>query len=107
MKYSSSALFAYLKSLQNSPLELQRLCGIIIDILVEWISSDRLSDSLLTFLGRLLGSGSVHSILVDPEVPFSSEILRVVKTDVTRSKDVHKLNLSVDVLCQLVQVCMF
>lgn len=104
VKHSSSALFAYLKSLQAVPLELQRLCTIIIDVLIEWINSERLSDALLTFLDRLLGSGSVHSVLVDPNIPFASEILRVVKAEVTRSKDVHKLNHGVDVLCQLVQV---
>lgn len=94
-----------MKNLQSTPEELRRLCGIIISVLIEWINSERLSDSLLTFLDRILGSGSVRSILVDPEVPFSSEILRVVKSEVTRSKDVNKLNHGVDVLCQLVQVC--
>lgn len=93
--------------MNSSPNEQRRLCRIIIDVLVEWITSERLSDSLLTFLDRLLGSGSVHSVLVDPDFPFSSEILRVVKAEVTRSKDVLKLNHGVDVLCQLVQVCSF
>lgn len=104
VKHSSSALFTHLKHLQQTPEEMRRLCGIILQVLIEWINSERLSDSLLTFLDRLLGSGCVHSVLVDPEVSFSSEILRVVKGVVTRSKDVHKLNRGVDVLCQLVQV---
>jgi len=99
------AFFSYLKALQDKPGgELSRLCDVIISIVSTWLSSDRLSDSLLVFLERILGSGALRSILTDPTSTFASEIFRLIKMEVPKMREIAKLKSCTDVLCQLVQV---
>ncbi|PSN56928.1 Tubulin-specific chaperone D [Blattella germanica] len=104
VKHSSTSLFMYLKAQQGRPQELERLCGTIVDIFRNNQYVDRVTVPLFGFLDRLFSSGCVRTVLENPQSSFASEILRHVKLEIGKTREVTKLRGSADVLCHLVQV---
>ncbi|XP_068082742.1 tubulin-specific chaperone D [Anabrus simplex] len=104
VKHSCSSLFSYLKGLQDNSEELKRLCDIIVEIFSKHQFDDRVIVPLFGFLDRLMGSGCIRAVLQDPNSTFASSILKHVKIEITKTREVTKLVSSVDVLCQLIQV---
>lgn len=104
VKHSSASLFSYLKAHHGDNVELERLCKTIIEIFQHYHFVDRVTEPLLEFLDRLFSSGCVRSVLENPQSTFASDVLRHVKLEIGRTRDIFKLMGSVNILCHLVQV---
>jgi hypothetical protein len=89
---------------QCNSAELERLCQTIVKIFQDHQYVDRVTVPLFGFLDRLFSSGCAHSVLENPQSTFASDILRHVKLEIGKTREVTKLRGSVDVLCHLVQV---
>jgi hypothetical protein len=93
-----------LKAQHFNSLELERLCQTIVEIFQHYQYVDRITVPLFGFLDRLFSSGSIRSVLENPQSTFAFDILRHMKLEIGKTREVTKLRGSVDVLCHLVQV---
>lgn len=96
-------MFSYLKSLTDVE-ERIRLCDAILCVFSDHLYDARVIVPLFSFLDHLLGSSVVRDVLDAHDARFSSELLRLAKLEVSKSKDFKKLVNNMDVFCQLVQV---
>lgn len=103
VKHSSASLFSYLKSHTDTE-ERIRLCDAILSVFTDHLYDVRVIVPLFSFLDHLLGSSVVRDVLDAPDARFPSELLRLAKLEVSKSKDFKKLVYNMDVFCQLVQV---
>lgn len=78
------------------------------DYFIGWISHFircyYITYPLLNFLNILISSGVIDDIVLDPSIPFSSEIYRLTKLEIKGHKKLYKLVSSINVFCQLIQV---
>lgn len=101
IKYSSSALFKFLRS---HPNEIPRLCNEIVKNFEENFMVERVTCPMLNFLDILIGSGTINTYLMDEESRFADEIFRLVNEEIKGHKKLYKLISSINVFCQLIQV---
>ncbi|XP_055916706.1 tubulin-specific chaperone D [Eupeodes corollae] len=101
IKYSSAALFKFLRS---HPNEIPRLCNEIVKNFEENFMVDRVTHPMLNFLDILIGSGTINSVLMDDGSQFADEIFRLVNEEIKGHKKLYKLISSINVFCQLIQV---
>lgn len=128
---SSNCLFDYLRSQEIS--ELQRICDLIAFMYETHLNNDRIVQPMLSFLDKLLGSGklcpfifllssiyqsimlffhcilsilgTVEAVLKDPNSKFALQIFNLTRSALGGKTDRYKLLQSIDVYCQLIQVC--
>lgn len=85
--------------------DLRDLCEQILNIFEESHKNERMITSMLAFLDRLLSSGCIQSILDDAENTISERILTLLKHEIKYSSNMKLLISSINVFCQLLQVC--
>lgn len=102
VKSASSCLFEFLKSLDDPSLN--EICDIVVSLYREHVEDDRVVLSMLSFLDRLMNSGTVSSVMNDPESNFALEVFNLTRTAVGNSTDKFKLTGSIDIYCNLIQV---
>lgn len=103
VKYSSVSLFTYLQEIDK--MELRDLCEKILNIFEESHKNERMITSMLAFLDRLLSSGCIQPILDDADNMISERILTLLKYEIKYSSNMKLLISSINVFCQLLQVC--
>jgi len=81
------------------------LCEKILDIFEESHKNERMITSMLTFLDRLLSSGCIQSVLDDANNSIAERILTLLKREIKYSSNMKLLISSINVFCQLLQVC--
>ncbi|KAH8289902.1 hypothetical protein KR018_000977 [Drosophila ironensis] len=101
MKYSSTALFQFLRS---NPDVVPRLCAEIVENFGEHLLNERVTYPMLSFLEILLASGTVEAVLHDETNPFAEDIFRLLTTEVKGYKKLYKTSTSISAFCQLLQV---
>lgn len=99
---SSNCLFDYLRS-QNLA-ELRRICDIIAFMYESNLHNDRIVLPMLSFLDKLLGSGTIQAVLKDPSSKFALQIFNLTRAALAGKMDKFKLLRSIDVYCQMIQV---
>lgn len=92
----------YLKSKPKE--ELEDMCALIIDEFRTSAKDGRTTKSMFTFLERMFACGVFKPILELPESTFALDVYDLIKDETTKTKDSEKLTVSVEVLCQLLQV---
>lgn len=102
MKYSSVALFTYLKEIDEKSL--RDLCDKMLNIFEESHKNERMITSILAFLDRLLSSGCIQIILDDPKSDIPERILSLLKQEIKYTTSTKLLISSINVFCQLLQV---
>ncbi|XP_014602636.1 PREDICTED: tubulin-specific chaperone D [Polistes canadensis] len=102
VKYSSVALFTYLKEINEKSLK--DLCDKMLIIFEESHKNERMITSILAFLDRLLSSGSIQIILDDPNSDIPERILLLLKQEIKYTTSTKLLISSINVFCQLLQV---
>jgi len=103
VKYSSVSLFNYLQEIDE--IGLRDLCEKILNIFEESHKNERMITSILAFLDRLLSSGCIQFILDDADNTISERILALLKHEIKYSSNMKLLISSINVFCQLLQVC--
>ncbi|XP_065214517.1 tubulin-specific chaperone D isoform X2 [Planococcus citri] len=101
-RHSTSALMDYLKSKSKS--ELEDMCALIVDEFRTSAKDDKTTKSMFTFLERMFACGVFKPILELPENSFAMDIYELIRDETNKTKDSEKLTVSVEVLCQLLQV---
>ncbi|KAI4493051.1 hypothetical protein M0802_009699 [Mischocyttarus mexicanus] len=102
VKYSSVALFTYLKEINENSLK--DLCDKMLIIFEESHKNERMITSILAFLDRLLSSGCIQIILDDPNSDIPERILLLLKQEIKCTTSTKLLISSINVFCQLLQV---
>ncbi|KAF7380514.1 hypothetical protein HZH68_016379 [Vespula germanica] len=102
VKYSSVALFTYLKEIDEKSL--RDLCDKMLNIFKESHKNERMITSILAFLDRLLSSGCIQIILDDPNSDIPERILLLLKQEIKYTTSTKLLISSINVFCQLLQV---
>ncbi|XP_037958077.1 tubulin-specific chaperone D [Teleopsis dalmanni] len=101
IKYSSNALFQYLRS---HPEDVTRLCKEIVENFEENLLNERVTYPLLSFLDILIRSGTINSVFLDETSTFAEDIYRLVSVEIKGHKKLYKFIAGVCVYCQLLQV---
>ncbi|KAL2712079.1 tubulin-specific chaperone D [Vespula squamosa] len=102
VKYSSVALFTYLKEIDEKSL--RDLCDKMLNIFKESHKNERMITSILAFLDRLLSSGCIQIILDDSNSDIPERILLLLKQEIKYTTSTKLLISSINVFCQLLQV---
>ncbi|XP_046831392.1 tubulin-specific chaperone D [Vespa crabro] len=102
VKYSSVALFTYLKEIDEKSL--RDLCDKMVNIFKESHKNERMITSILAFFDRLLSSGCIQIILDDPDSDIPERILLLLKQEIKYTTSTKLLISSINVFCQLLQV---
>ncbi|KAL6268457.1 hypothetical protein P5V15_001592 [Pogonomyrmex californicus] len=103
VKYSSVSLFTYLQEIDE--MGLKDLCENILNIFEESHKNERMIISILAFLDRLLSSGCIQSVLDDADNTIADRILTLLKQEIKYFSNMKLLISSINVFCQLLQVC--
>ncbi|KAI8125318.1 Tubulin-specific chaperone D [Lucilia cuprina] len=101
IKYSSAALFQFLRS---HPAEVPRLCKEIVLNFEENLLNERVTYPMLNFLDIIIASGTINSVLLNESSTFADDIYRLLNLEIKGHKKLYKLVSSINVFCQLVQV---
>nr|CAB3266849.1 tubulin-specific chaperone D-like [Phallusia mammillata] len=99
---SSAALFTYMDSIRENRNALDQFCGDLLEVFKNHVKQDRVSVPLLKTLNHLLIQ-DCFSLLIDNESSFPTELLTLVKSEISKSKDAQKLLVSINVFCSLLQ----
>ncbi|CAH1175633.1 unnamed protein product [Phaedon cochleariae] len=105
VKNSSSSLFAYLKTVDESKgsSEIRRICDIVLKLFTDHQKVDRITIPMFRFLDKLFDSGCIDCMVKDSETEFFKKILRLIQAEISACKDIYKLIDGITVLCQLIQ----
>nr|XP_022315849.1 tubulin-specific chaperone D-like [Crassostrea virginica] len=101
--HSSSSLHAYLRSIGKDLQKMTHFGEVLLQIFKDYQREDRVSFPMLKMLDQLLSKGCFDVFANDDQHPFPPSVMELVRAEVLRCGDPHKLIASVDVYCDLLQ----
>lgn len=104
IKHSSSSFLDFLKANDG---EVSRICELILQIFEKNLLNERISHPMLNFLEMLMSSGVLVMVLDDENNKFADEVLRLTNAEIRGYKKLYKVVSSINVYCQLIQVCIY
>lgn len=81
-----------------------RLGQEIIDVFTANLGNERVTGPMINFIDLLIRSGTIGSLIGDPNGRFAEDLFRLINTEVRGLKKMYKLVAAINVFCQLVQV---
>lgn len=101
--HSSSSLHVYLRSISKDLTKMTHFGEVLLQIFKDYQKVDRVSFPMLKMLDQLLSKGCFDVFSGVNQHKFPLSVIELVRTEVLRCGDPHKLIASVEVYCGLLQ----